>query len=66
MLVIYLFLIGNVRIFLKKYFKKSRMILYLTFCRKNTKIKNLRKVYYYDKKNSKNDEKNKSLQTGNK
>ena len=46
--------------------KKSRMILYLTFCRKNTKIKNLRKVYYYDKKNSKNDEKNKSLQTGNK
>ena len=46
--------------------KKSRMIFYLTFCRKNIKIKNLRKVYYYDKKNSKNDEKNKSLQTPNK
>ena len=45
--------------------KKSRMIMYLTFCKRNKKIKNLRKVYYYDKKNSKNDEKNKSLQSKN-
>jgi|TARA_B110000238_G_C16078302_1_gene418202 ectoine hydroxylase-related dioxygenase (phytanoyl-CoA dioxygenase family) len=40
--------------------KNSRMIFYATFCKKN-KNKNLRKLYYYDKQNSHNNIKNKSL-----
>ena len=39
---------------------RSRMIFYATFCKKNEK-KNLRSQYYYDKQNSYNSKKNKSL-----
>ena len=39
---------------------KSRMIFYATYCKKN-KNKDLRKLYYFDKQNSYNNKKNKSL-----
>tara|TARA_B100000029_G_scaffold509294_2_gene598147 strand:+ start:324 stop:1103 length:780 start_codon:yes stop_codon:yes gene_type:complete len=42
------------------YSKKSRMIFYATYCKKNKKM-NLRKKYYLDKQTSYNSEKNKSL-----
>ena len=42
------------------YSKKSRMIFYATFCRKN-KSKNIRRMYYLDKLTSYNNKHNKSL-----
>ena len=42
------------------YSNRSRMIFYATFCKKNEK-KDLRRQYYYDKQNSYNNKKNKSL-----
>lgn len=40
--------------------KKSRMIFYATYCKKN-KLNNVRSNYYYDKQTSLNDKRNKSL-----
>lgn len=45
---------------LKNKSKKSRMIFYATYCKGRSLL--IRKNYYYDKKNSKNDMKYKSLQ----